>query len=742
MRLKSLLTTFCLLVASLALHAQVNAPIMATVQLNPPYSLYLSDYSAPDVQRMQVHLLLKDLTTTNYKCRLRITIEGFGITLQSKTEFYTAPILLNGGEMTTLSGADLAPYLNPQNLLIQGIDNNEFIRKGSKLPEGIYKFSVEVMDYGRKYVVSNTSFAVVSTFLSYPPIINLPMANTKADAQNPQNMIFQWVPRHTASVNAAFNVAYKFRLVELRPANRDPNDAMRTTRPIFETMTSQTMLVYGPAEPLLTPGFNYAVQIQAIEAEGRDMFINDGYSEVVPFTYGEKCGMPSDILAAVSGTNSLKLSWTGQPAQQSFSVRYREAGTPPSQWYEEETFVPQLNITGLKPGKKYEYQVKSQCIWGYGDYAEIQSFTMPDATLQKGDFVCGRPSNGAGITNRENIEKLVEGDTILAGDFKIVVSNVSGANGSFTGTGEVLVPFLEYLSLTVNYSNIRVNTNKQMYEGTIQIRQDDPGQVSAALQKTLTELLDKIDNTLQSQDLTSLQTLDAAGMLGQLSKMKDWDELSPVVQSELNDLEGKLKEVQALQQANNITPEEKASLAEKLATDIKNLTEKIKADLKEMAAVLKEFLGLFRSAQAKVREQNGTDKLGQLANELKKAEQDLDAYITAQQNKSTDNFPAGTLGQATKPLDGNDEGTVLANKYKEAEKAFNKAQVLWMLTDGKINDEQSTLILQHIRINGIDGAEYLKTAGKNGTPQADVISNVSTALVELGNRLLTEKIYK
>jgi hypothetical protein len=87
----------CLLFFAVNSYAQTNHPVMANMQLNPPYSLYLSDYAAPDVQRMQVNLLMKDLTESNYKCRLRITIEGFGITLQSKTGFYVPPIILNGG---------------------------------------------------------------------------------------------------------------------------------------------------------------------------------------------------------------------------------------------------------------------------------------------------------------------------------------------------------------------------------------------------------------------------------------------------------------------------------------------------------------------------------------------------------------------------------------------------------------------------------------------------------------------
>lgn len=745
-------TVLLLGIFTVSLHAQVNSPVMATVQLNPPYSLYLTDYSAPDVQRMQVHLLLKDLTATNYKCRLRLTIEGFGVTLQSKAAFYTAPILLNGGEMTTLSGPDLAPYFNPQNLLIQGIDNNTFTRNGAKLPEGIYKFSVEVLDYNRNYVISNTSFAIVSTFLSYPPIINMPMANTKVEAQNPQNVIFQWVPRHTASINAAFNVAYKFRLVPLIPANRDPNDAIRTTRPLMETMTSQTMFVYGPAEPALTPGSSYAVQVQAIEAEGRDMFINDGYSEVVPFVYGEKCGVPADVLAAVAGTNSLKLSWTSLPSQQAFSVRYREAGSPPSQWYEDDTYIPNVTISGLAPGKKYEYQVKSQCIWGYGDYSTTQSFTMPDAALQKGDFICGRPSGAAAISNRDNIEQLQVGDTISASDFKVIISTVSGNNGSFSGTGEVLVPFLNFLSLTVTYSNIHVNTAKQMYEGMIQIRQDDPGKVSAALQKTLTELLDNIDNTLKSQDLTSLQQLDAASLLGQLDKMKDWDALTPAVKNELSELEGKLKEVQKLQQQNNLTPEEKATLGEKLAKDIKTLTDKIKTDLKEMGEVLKQLLGIYKLAVKKLRTEYTDEKINTLKTQadgaLDKYRKETDAIIDGIIADMGGSRTEGAGSSSSEVIYVEDAGVIsdtsdmqAALEYLRQERTYNTAKVVQLLEKQIDNEATAKMVLQALKVNETSFDQYYKLKKEQKVADENMKDDVATALLKLIQETLNNNIY-
>jgi hypothetical protein len=520
-------------------------------------------------------------------------------------------------------------------------------------------------------------------------------------------------------------------------------------------MTAQTMFVYGPAEPALTPGTHYAVQVQAIEAEGRDMFINDGYSEVVPFVYGEKCGLPSNVIAAVAGTNSLKLNWTSLPTQQSFSVRYREAGNPPSQWYEEDSYVPNFTITGLAPGKKYEYQVKSQCIWGYGDYSEIQSFTMPDAALQKGDFICGRPSGMAAISNRDNIEQLQVGDTISAGDFKVILSTVSGSNGNFSGTGEVLVPFLNYLSLTVTYSNIHVNTARQMYEGLIQIRQDDPGRVSAALQKTLTELLDNIDNTLQSQDLTSLQQLDAASLLGQLDKMKDWDALSPAVKDELGQLESKLKEVQTLQQQNNLTPDEKATLGEKLAKDIKTLTDKIKTDLKEMSAVLKQLLGIYKLAVKKLRTEYTDEKINTLKSQadvtLDKYNKETDAIIngiiadmggtrTAATAASTSSSEVIYVEDAGVISDTSDMQSAL--EYLRQERVYNTAKVVQLL-DKQIDDEATVnMILQALKVNDTSFDNYYKLKKEQQTADENMKDDVATAILKLIEETLNNNIYK
>lgn len=447
--------------------AQQIAPVLANLQINPPYSAYLSDYASPGSDKLQVNLFLKDLSKPNYPCRLRIKMEGFGITIQSKNDFYAPELLLNGGELAVFSGQDLAPYFNPQNLVFNGLNQTAFVRNGGKLPEGVYRFSVEVIDYYRKSLVSNSAIAVVSIFLAYPPIINQPINNSKVTALDPQNVIFQWTPRSTGSINAAYNTAYQFKLVELIPAERDPNDAIRNSRPIYEAFTDQTLLVYGITAPQLIPGNNYAVQVQAIEAEGKDLYINNGNSEVVKFTYGERCPSATNIMAELAGPNAIKLSWGLLPGQQAFTIRYREADKPNAKWFEQEVYTANYTLQGLRPAATYEFQVKAQCIYGYGDYSERQTFAIPNETFSQGDFVCGKADNLNALAQGEPLDALSQSMVFFAGKFPIVVSKATGQNGVFTGTGTVGVPFLNALSFQVEFRDIKINRDLKLTDGKV-----------------------------------------------------------------------------------------------------------------------------------------------------------------------------------------------------------------------------------------------------------------------------------
>src|SRR5690606_1835367 len=65
------------------------------------------------------------------------------------------------------------------------------------------------------------------------------------------------------------------------------------------------------------------------------------------------------------------------------------------------------------------------------------------------------------------------GDSFTAGDFQVVATEVSGGNGYFTGRGYTRLPYLSNIKLAVHFTNILVNTDRQLAQGTV-ITEFDP----------------------------------------------------------------------------------------------------------------------------------------------------------------------------------------------------------------------------------------------------------------------------
>ena len=220
---------FCLLLN--ASFAQ-QYPVQATTILTPPYSVFLADYVSPDNNNLQLILYLREITRPEYKVKLRVKIEGPNVRLTTKPSYLPPPIVLSGGATNMLSGFDIRGYFHPNNMDFAGISKTEFKRSG-KLPEGFYTITIEVLDYGRGVLVSNSAFASAWIFLNDPPLISTPFNNEKLTATDPQNIMFSWTPRHSGSPNAAFNTEFELTLFEIYPANRNPEDAVRSSNSIF-----------------------------------------------------------------------------------------------------------------------------------------------------------------------------------------------------------------------------------------------------------------------------------------------------------------------------------------------------------------------------------------------------------------------------------------------------------------------------------------------------------------------------
>ncbi|MCB0488634.1 MAG: hypothetical protein KDC99_09155 [Cyclobacteriaceae bacterium] len=459
-------------------------PVRVTPVLTPPYTPFLTDYTDAGAERLTVQVILNDLTVSEFRTKLRLTIEGVGITITTNPNYIPLPIVLQGGVPQLIYGSDMADYFRLSNLVFQGLNPNDVEKNGGRLPEGIYRISIEVLDYNRNTVVSNKGSATAWMILNDPPFINLPVNNVKIKPLNPQNIVFQWTPRHRGSPNAAFTTEYEVRLVEIWPAGRNPFDAIKTSRPIFETTTESTMVVYGPAETPLVLGREYALQVRARDTGGRDVFKNDGYSEVVRFIYGDECPTPTSLEADDISTAKARMKWQGNGQNSAYLIKLREQKEG-ARWFSERTEQSYYNSTNLRAGTTYEYQLAGECDIYQSKESEIRTFNTlaenPNA------FVCADPNAVPPPDGSPPLRELFTNDFIHAGGFDVVVNQATGSNGRFSGEGLAIVPWFNSAKVRVTFKDISVNSSYQLTAGKIESVWDANSRFLVESEKTLAE---------------------------------------------------------------------------------------------------------------------------------------------------------------------------------------------------------------------------------------------------------------
>ncbi len=500
--IKRLLLLFLTVVFLGEAHAQLF-PAQATTQLTPPYSLFLADYVAPGSERLALNVFLRDISRPDINVRFRLRITGQGINIETKPEFIPAPVSLQGGVPLRLIGIDLAEYFEPRNLNFSGISQREYEQRGG-LPEGLYQFSFEVLEYNRGVKISNTSSTSAWLILNDPPIVNLPRDNDRIRPQDPQQVIFQWTPRHTGSPNAAFTTEYEFKLVELWPATRNPNDAILTSPPIFETTTRSTTLVYGPAETPLELGRRYAFQIKAksiVGVEELNLFKNGGKSQVYTFQYGDACNVPQGILAEASGATRFRVAWDAGNAHTAWKLRYRR-DTANAAWFTTTSSLPELEIGSLQATTTYEYEVMAVCGSFESPYSPIATITTRETPAIA--YSCGLPIEEFDLDPSQLIPELKKGDVIDAGDFDVKLLTVSGGNGIFTGEGFIEVPYFNQVKAKVVFENIKVNNDKRLVAGVMNVT----GGGVEIVPEGVMDFMDQLSEVLDIAD-SALNIIDA-----------------------------------------------------------------------------------------------------------------------------------------------------------------------------------------------------------------------------------------
>jgi len=500
--LKALLPA-CLLFYCLLSNAQIY-PVQATPQLVPPYSFKLSDYSTTTQEKLFLNLLLTDAQESGRQVRLKLFVEGPGIKFQSADFVNGAlPIVLDGGVNQRLTNLDLQPYFNLNNLV--GISPKQY---SEQLPEGQYQFCFEVYDQFSGQRISNRSCANIYLVLNDPPLLNVPFRGDLVTAQEPQNIIFNWTPRH---INAPA-VQYEFTLRELWDTGMDPQATFLASPPLYQTTTYATTLHYGPAQTPLLEGKTYGWQVRAFVSDGintTSLFRNNGLSEIYHFTYRADCKPPRFVLSEAENSQTVNINWQmGEHLR--YRVQYRKKGYGEDDWFGLWSQTNEATIRNLEEGTVYEFRVGGDCTslpasqQGGGEglaYSPIHEFTTPTED-EMAYYNCGIPPE-VEIKNQESLLNLGVNEVFRAGDFPIIVNYVDylGDDGRYTGWGTMTVPYFGDTNIRVEFNNIKINTDYQLVEGMVETSYDpnwsgivDVDEAIADIKMTLEQLVEMLSN--------------------------------------------------------------------------------------------------------------------------------------------------------------------------------------------------------------------------------------------------------
>lgn len=458
----------------LAAQTQVY-PVSVTTQITPPYSVNLADYAAPGCEQLKVIILQRDLTQQPYPLFLKMEISLNGrIIIRTSAQYIQTPLILDPGVPTVVSGSDLYPFFDPQNMEFPGYSRETYLRTKS-LPEGSYTITFTAYDYLRREVALSRGGSMFC-FLAKtePPLLNLPINNTGIPSNPLVSIVFQWLPRSVPSLNSTFTTLYRLELFEMRLGGRSPDETVQSGRPLFTSETERTSLVYTIADPQLEEGMRYAWRVKATDTRGRDYIRNNGYSEVFSFVYGidENVALATssvnDFKAEALSPKKAKLSWDPSTEFDNYKVFYREENSN-DDWFGEETVQSTFELSGLTSGKVYECRVqgKKNRIWG--DFSNSDTVYMPlPATI-----VCGTSYIKPVITNINPLPTLLRLQEVDAGGFNMTVVDADGSNGRFSGRGYVRVSLFGNVKLRCEFSNILVNSDYEMVEGSIRLLTDN-----------------------------------------------------------------------------------------------------------------------------------------------------------------------------------------------------------------------------------------------------------------------------
>jgi hypothetical protein len=414
--------------------------------------------------------MVNDVNISNLPVKLHIKMESTaGVTVETPPTLVTAPLYLSGGLTTLLFGTDLADYFNINNLLFKGYSKQEYQRTG-QLPEGFWRFTVEILHYGTNRPISNRSTATAWIALGKPPQLKTPDEGAELGQIAGMPLTFSWLPSNVGVPIGS--VQYTLELWELRVPGIDPY-VIAASMPALHSRTQRnTTLVVHPAELFLEPGMRYAWRVTAADASGYVPFEQDGHSQIRTFTYQSKCDSVTGFTVVQQMQNGT-FRWQPKDNHTSFNVEVRNPATGGISY--SQNYDNTVSYSNIPYGTTYQMRVQAVCNGNpqqTSEYSGWRTLAIPERKTDTinacPDCSCKNTPPPPPITNFTLRKDLQPGDIIsnAAGTTRFIVKTVvSQGDGVYKGIflfwAEIWkLKFLcNYWDLSVNTDNVIVKMN-------------------------------------------------------------------------------------------------------------------------------------------------------------------------------------------------------------------------------------------------------------------------------------------
>ncbi|MEN9613691.1 MAG: hypothetical protein RLZZ628_4505, partial [Bacteroidota bacterium] len=416
--------------ATVCAHSQSPTSLTGTLTIRNPTN-QLADYSNPIGNQLALNLTAGDPEFGNRTVRLKLYIEQGNTLYASGTDVVVGasnlPLPLNA--LQRFNSTQLAPYFRLENL--QGLSGQTY---QSGLPEGLYRFTFEVIDASPTAWNGNVLGRISEQFwvtLNDPPLLNAPSnGENLAVLTTSAGINFGWIPRWTSA-----NTRYVFTLVDFGLNSNSANVYQQfmslESVPLYRsTPLSAAMLSFGTSAgfPTLIAGRTYGWRVQATGGA----FKKNGYSEIFVFKYSGTCAPATGLTATAQGSDAIAVRWNASGVHSSYRVQYRKRGTGDAnlwRWFETTTTNNFVTLAPLEANTTYEIKLGGVCASDVVSYGTV--ITCQTAAITSNPN-CGQPVS-LNITNTAPLASLRINDTIRAAEIPICVTKVSGANGVFTG---------------------------------------------------------------------------------------------------------------------------------------------------------------------------------------------------------------------------------------------------------------------------------------------------------------------